>query len=188
MHVAYTKMDFTTNYCGPFWSDGKFQSSVANGKSQPVSLLDNDCMLHDRAYALATSDEQLDVADTKFYNDAWTHGLRGKVYGSVVYFGNKLLRGHKMSKGKLETGQLAWLNRSKPTPATTAVGTSPGETPGKYPSAAAPDKGVGGVVSPVTQSRIGSGVVPPLSLEPAYYYPWSDRRKKLRKRHRKQKW
>lgn len=37
------------NYCGPWWSDGKIQSSV-DGASLPVDELDRLCREHDRVY------------------------------------------------------------------------------------------------------------------------------------------
>jgi len=38
-------------YCGPGWSDGKYQRSVANGKRKAMDALDESCRLHDRAYS-----------------------------------------------------------------------------------------------------------------------------------------
>ncbi len=84
-------MDFTTNYCGPYWSDGKFQSSVASGKP-PVSQLDAACQLHDRAYATAKTQHDLVVADNKFFEQTRNLGIRGPIYGSIVKYGNQALR------------------------------------------------------------------------------------------------
>ncbi len=84
-------MDFTTNYCGPYWSDGKFQSSVASGR-EPVSELDAACMRHDRAYALAKTQHDLIVADNKFYNETKKLGIRGPIYGGLVKYGNSIAR------------------------------------------------------------------------------------------------
>ncbi len=84
-------MDFTTNYCGPYWSSGKFQSSVATGV-EPVSELDRACQMHDRAYALAKNQQDLVVADNKFYNDTKKLGFRGPLYGALVKYGNKAAR------------------------------------------------------------------------------------------------
>jgi len=39
------------NYCGVYWSDGKFQSSVADGASIPVDALDKACRSHDTVFA-----------------------------------------------------------------------------------------------------------------------------------------
>ncbi len=84
-------MDFTTNYCGPYWSSGKIQSSVAHGLPA-VSQLDQACKEHDRAYALAKSQQDLVVADNKFYNETRNYGIRGPLYGSIVKYGNKAIR------------------------------------------------------------------------------------------------
>lgn len=85
-------MDFTTNYCGAYWSDGKFQSSVANGKSTPVSGLDAACQEHDASYATARSGVELDAADDKFHTRAQKFGFRGKLYGNAVKHVNKFTR------------------------------------------------------------------------------------------------
>lgn len=82
-------MDFTTNYCGMYWSAGKVQSSVVS-QLQPVNELDGLCKLHDAAYA---SNQDLDLADAEFYNQARSlSDPRGYIYGLLVYHGNKLLR------------------------------------------------------------------------------------------------
>lgn len=84
-------MDFTTNYCGPYWSDGRFQPSVASGKAA-VSELDRACQMHDRDYALARNQEDLVVADDKFYHRTKHLGIRGPLYGSLVKYGNQYAR------------------------------------------------------------------------------------------------
>lgn len=85
-------MDFTTNYCGPYWSDGKLQSSVANGSSKPVSDLDAECQKHDAAYAKAETEKDLVAADEQFYKATQDLGIRGPIYGSAVLHGNRLAR------------------------------------------------------------------------------------------------
>ncbi len=85
-------MDFTTNYCGPYWSDGRFQSSVAKGKNAPVSQLDAECQAHDAAYATAKEEQDLVDADEQFYEKTKDLGLRGKLYGSTVLHVNRLTR------------------------------------------------------------------------------------------------
>jgi hypothetical protein len=82
-------IDFTTNYCGAYWSAGKFQSSVEDSQVEAVSPLDEQCRLHDRAYA---RNEDRVFADQVFYNNTNNLGLRGKIYGRLVYHGNKSLR------------------------------------------------------------------------------------------------
>lgn len=89
-------MDFTTNYCGMYWSDGTIQSSVV-GHRDPVSELDAACMRHDAAYAVTDDVSQRVDADNKFYSETSGLGLRGKVYGNLVKYGNKLARDAEMA-------------------------------------------------------------------------------------------
>jgi len=85
-------MDFTTNYCGMYYSDGRIQPSVANGATVPNGPLDSACRDHDTAYALATNDQDLEAADNKFQEQTHNLGLRGKLYGNLVKHGNSLAR------------------------------------------------------------------------------------------------
>jgi len=85
-------MDFSTNYCGPYWSDGEFQSSVV-GNEPGVDDLDEACRAHDAAYATSSSLLDLEAADNKFYNDTKELGVKGRIYGSVVLHGNRIARG-----------------------------------------------------------------------------------------------
>jgi len=85
-------MDFTTNYCGPYWSDGKIQPSVEDGESAPVSDLDAACKRHDEAYAKARTETDLVVADEQFYQETQDLGIRGPIYGSLVLHGNRIAR------------------------------------------------------------------------------------------------
>lgn len=50
------------NYCGPYWSDGKLQTSVC-GSTEPVDEFDETCQAHDCAYALH---HDLQEADFRF--------------------------------------------------------------------------------------------------------------------------
>ncbi len=82
-------MDFTTYYCGPYWSEGKFQASV-EGTFIPDDPLDYQCYVHDRAYARG---EDLEVADNNFHDNVIGLGPRGFVYGKAVKYGNRAIRG-----------------------------------------------------------------------------------------------
>ncbi len=88
--------DFTTNYCGPYWSDGHFQSSIEKPKSEPINSLDAACKRHDIAYAKAKGNiKLLNKADLDFYNETVNntdHPYRGFIYGNLVYYGNKVTR------------------------------------------------------------------------------------------------
>lgn len=66
------------NYCGPYWSDGQRQISVADGMREPVDYGDSMCQTHDAAYA---NDEDLRTADLNFAG-----GMigRGDSVGSVL--------------------------------------------------------------------------------------------------------
>lgn len=95
-------MDLTTNYCGMYWSDGKFQSSVSDGQSKPVNALDSQCRAHDADYHLASSlrnrEQRMEaerVADDKFHHNTKSLGLKGKLYGELVKHGNQVLRAAK---------------------------------------------------------------------------------------------
>lgn len=99
-------MDFTTNYCGMYWSDGRVQSSVV-GTSDPVNDLDGACQEHDAAYAGATALEDYETADINFNKAASELGIRGKLYGALVLYGNKLFRmGSSYTKGASEYGAI----------------------------------------------------------------------------------
>ncbi len=90
--MKFLTMDFSTNYCGPYWSDGIFQSSVV-GKKKPVNQLDQACYEHDAAYATASNIYDYNRADRQFLDRARKSGYyRGFVYGPVVYYGNKTAR------------------------------------------------------------------------------------------------
>jgi len=84
-------MDFTTNYCGPYWSAGKFQSSVDKGPPG-VSPLDEACRRHDAAYKNHKTRKDLIVADNKFYTETRDLGFRGPLYGAAVLYGNRAIR------------------------------------------------------------------------------------------------
>ena len=56
------------NWCGPGWSDGKWQNSVKDGKLPAIDALDEVCKAHDIAYAIANGDGNLEAqADYAFY-------------------------------------------------------------------------------------------------------------------------
>jgi hypothetical protein len=58
-------MRYHGNYCGPGWSDGKYQDSVV-GLLEPIDEFDETCKVHDAAYA---SNDDLRTADLKFAKD-----------------------------------------------------------------------------------------------------------------------
>lgn len=85
--------DPATNYCGPNYSDGKVQSSVENGISEPLNARDANCQAHDTCYAIANSDnDSLDSCDRTFYNNSKGTGILGEVYGFTVLHANRIIR------------------------------------------------------------------------------------------------
>lgn len=68
------------NYCGPWWSDGKIQTSVI-GNTVPIDELDSLCMTHDAAHYEGTD---LQSADYEFATRAITMGPYGAAFGSAV--------------------------------------------------------------------------------------------------------
>lgn len=81
------------NYTGPYWSDGKVQSSVEFGTAIPTSLLDEQSRLHDSAYAKFKDQHQLLTAADYIYNENTKNlGVLGKVAGFAVLYGNHTQR------------------------------------------------------------------------------------------------
>ncbi len=73
-------MRYHGNYCGPWWSDGVEQHSVATG--QPgIDEFDESCRRHDRAYALGAN---LDGADDKFIEENWNQSIKRSVAALAV--------------------------------------------------------------------------------------------------------
>lgn len=81
---------FHGNYCGPWWSDGKFQTSVV-GLSEPIDEFDRTCQLHDASYA---RHENLYEADMRFFNSNIGNGLTRSAAAIVVGV-QGLLRGQQ---------------------------------------------------------------------------------------------
>lgn len=81
------------NYCGPYWSDGKFQSSVV-GTREPIDELDETCMRHDAAYA---TNQNLETADFKFFNENFGRGTRRSIYGGLVGLQGLIRRGVRLA-------------------------------------------------------------------------------------------
>jgi hypothetical protein len=79
-------------YTGPYYSDGKFQSSVADGTKIPVSKVDYNSRIHDASYYHAQSYDDLTAAD-RVYSDAADnfHGLAW-IIGKAPLYGNFIPR------------------------------------------------------------------------------------------------
>lgn len=71
---------FHGNYCGPWWSDGKFQTSVV-GSSDPIDEFDNTCKIHDAVYA---TQGDLRKADQEFYANNIGKGFNRSLAAAAV--------------------------------------------------------------------------------------------------------
>ncbi len=60
-------MDFSTNFCGPWWSDGKFQTSKCPRDAKPVNDFDRSCAIHDCAIYNSKNFFDILEADNKFF-------------------------------------------------------------------------------------------------------------------------
>jgi len=77
------------NYCGPNWSGGKRQPSIAYPNGPPaIDRLDNTCRVHDHVYANVRSGRMppsaLKTADEWFAKQNLGKGVRATVYGAGV--------------------------------------------------------------------------------------------------------
>lgn len=80
------------DWCGPYISDGKFQSSYA-GSTTARSAQEQRCKEHDIAYAKCKSRKCFEEADRKFRDDSWSLGAFGKLAGTAVYYGGSHFHG-----------------------------------------------------------------------------------------------
>ena len=70
-------------YCGPYWSDGRFQSSVA-GKATPRSEFDATCKQHDASYAKDKTKAGRNKADKVFFDQNMGKGALRSVAAALV--------------------------------------------------------------------------------------------------------
>jgi len=80
------------NYTGPYWSDGKLQSSVEFGQSAPLSALDAESRLHDSAYKHYEDLEHRMAADAIYDSRVEKLGGLAKFAGMAALYGNQTLR------------------------------------------------------------------------------------------------
>lgn len=88
------------NYVGPYWSDGKTQSSVEWGNKEPTDALDDLARKHDAAYAHYKDRPHREAADALFaeearkltqkYGKGWA--ADPKVAATLVQYGNYATR------------------------------------------------------------------------------------------------
>lgn len=84
-------IDYQTNFCGAYWSDGKLQPSVPYPTLPALSEFDETCREHDSENALATNNTQLRDSDLKFYNANINKGLKRTVAANLVYYFNPIM-------------------------------------------------------------------------------------------------
>lgn len=78
-------------YCGPNWSDGKKQLSVAYG-APAVDALDQLCKEHDAAYANSNDTRELLNADKEFARRAITLGWPKSIVAGIAVGGQAMFR------------------------------------------------------------------------------------------------
>jgi len=95
-----------TNNCGPGWSDGQYQDSVGEFKTEPINARDRACQIHDRDTFNANGDlDKLDQADNDFFtNNVKDPSILGLIYAVGVKVYNKTNRtinslNHSMMEG-----------------------------------------------------------------------------------------
>jgi len=82
-------IDEGDNYTGPFWSDGKVQTSVPFGEAEVKSKLDALSRLHDTAYATYQDAGHRKAADSIYNKEAnKLRGLYPHLAGDLVVYGN----------------------------------------------------------------------------------------------------
>lgn len=98
-------IDFSTNFCGPYWSDGKFQSSVRKSTLPSLSEFDETCRIHDVTLANAHTEEELRSADLRFYNSNIGKGLKRSAAAILVKHINPLIMSKNKKSGNLRGSQ-----------------------------------------------------------------------------------
>jgi len=88
MLPEWTLPYFTENYTGPYLSDGRFQSSVEDGKAPPRSRLDALSREHDSAYARSKTSRDRRKADLAYFRATRTMGWFPRLAGDIVLYGN----------------------------------------------------------------------------------------------------
>lgn len=87
------RMKSQGNYIGPYWSNGKVQSSVRYGGKKPINQLDALARIHDTVYAQYKDRKHREAADLWFAAEAYK--LKEKfpdLAADIVVYGNFLQR------------------------------------------------------------------------------------------------
>lgn len=80
------------DWCGPYISDGKFQSSTP-GFTTARSAQEQRCKEHDIAYANCKSQKCFEEADRRFSGDSWGTSVLGSAQAILVQYGGKYFHG-----------------------------------------------------------------------------------------------
>jgi len=81
---------FHGNYCGPGWSDGKYQDSVV-GRLPAIDEFDQTCKEHDAAYAQATDPKSKTRADDMFITQNFGRSV-ARTLAAVAVASNRIPR------------------------------------------------------------------------------------------------
>lgn len=82
-------------YTGPYWSDGRFQSSIAFGSNIPIDNVDNESRLHDTAYAVYP-DQRHRVAADWLYSQRLEQdtSYKARIIRNIPYYANLASASH----------------------------------------------------------------------------------------------
>jgi hypothetical protein len=148
---------YEDKFTGPYWSDGAWQSSVADSTRIPTSKLEGLSKRHDAAFATARDDFDLLAADLEYYEQTRSMGFIPRLVGELPIMFNQFgksdeyrrradlgvgkIKDKNMEKMKFVNGQLNLRSGE------TSVDTNPqvynpslrgGEANGKPPTTTAP--------------------------------------------------
>ncbi len=108
-------------YTGPWWSDCKFQSSVADGKRKPRSKLEALSKRHDEQYKLCSDDDCLFDADIEYYQSSRGLSFVPRTIGTMpLRFNRERLRGSGKNVDKknkmtvIKTSNMGSVNAQNP--------------------------------------------------------------------------
>jgi hypothetical protein len=118
-------MPYTDNDTGPYYSCGKFQSSVAECDLRPKSRLGILSRRHDSKYATCDSLDCLSQADEEYYKNTRSMSTVPRFIGLIPMHGNAPIRyvykslgfGYKGAGGKfkqMESADGYWINAKRP--------------------------------------------------------------------------
>lgn len=83
------------NYTGPYWSNGRFQSSVEFGDAPPIDDVGVQSRLHDTAFAHFGDARHRTAADWIYYQNLQkVPGVKSSVVRALPFYGNLASAGH----------------------------------------------------------------------------------------------